>query len=154
MGDLLQAVASWQALVGALILFGFAPGVALRTILLIYPRSHPRRAELIGELYCYPRWERPFWVAEQLEVAIFEGLPGRRKNTLRQLRALIGRRFPPLPTESEHLTLTALAAARRALDADARAHAATTAVEEALRLQRRNAEESLVRGTDRDRNPI
>lgn len=75
MGEMLQAVTSWPALAAALIIFGFAPGVVPRTIVLIYPRSHSRRAELLGELYRYPRWERPFWVAEQFEVAIFEGLP-------------------------------------------------------------------------------
>lgn len=57
-------------------MFGFAPGALLRLIVLLYPRDHPRRRELIGELYAYPRIERPFWVAEQLELALAEGLPG------------------------------------------------------------------------------
>jgi hypothetical protein len=41
---------------------------------LAYPRDDPRRAELIAELYAVPRIQRPLWVAEQLETALFEGL--------------------------------------------------------------------------------
>jgi hypothetical protein len=61
----------------AILIFGFAPGATIRLIALIYPRDNPRRKELIGELYAVPRNERPFWVAEQLEVALFDGLPAR-----------------------------------------------------------------------------
>lgn len=68
---------AWPTLGIALLVFGFAPGVVLRLIVLFYPRGHPRRRELLGELYAVPRIERPFWVAEQLEVALFEGLRGR-----------------------------------------------------------------------------
>jgi hypothetical protein len=35
------------------------------------------RRELLAELHANPRRERPFWVAEQLEVALFEGIWGR-----------------------------------------------------------------------------
>ena len=70
-------VLPWPTLGIAILLFGFAPGAALRMIVLLYRRDHPRRQELIAELYAVPRIERPFWVAEQLEVAIFEGLRGR-----------------------------------------------------------------------------
>jgi hypothetical protein len=93
MGELLQALTCWQTLVGALILFGFTPGLVLRTIVLLYPKDHPRRAELIGELYRCPRWERPFWVAEQFEVALFEGLPSRVSSTLRHGRTFVTRRY-------------------------------------------------------------
>ncbi len=57
-----------------LVVFGFAPGFCLRLIVLAYPRSDPRRTELIAELYAVPRIQRPLWVAEQLEVGLFEGL--------------------------------------------------------------------------------
>jgi hypothetical protein len=70
-------VVSWPMLVLALAAFGFAPGLVLRLIVLTFPRHDPRRQELLGELYAVPRFERPFWVAEQLEVALFEGLRGR-----------------------------------------------------------------------------
>jgi hypothetical protein len=59
------------------VVFGFVPGFCLRLIILAYPRSDPRRAELIAELYAVSRIQRPLWVAEQLEVALFEGLPHR-----------------------------------------------------------------------------
>lgn len=68
---------SWPTLGCALLVFGFAPGALQRLIVLLYPRDHPSRRELIGDLYAYPRIERPFWVAQQLETALFEGLGGR-----------------------------------------------------------------------------
>ncbi|MCA1672457.1 MAG: hypothetical protein LC799_09715, partial [Actinobacteria bacterium] len=74
---LLEAVASWPSLLLVLLMFGFAPGFCLRLIVLAYPRGDPRRAELIAELYAVPRIQRPLWVAEQLEVALFEGLAHR-----------------------------------------------------------------------------
>jgi len=49
-------------------------GAALRLIVLAFDREDPRRQELLAELYAVPRVERPFWVAEQLEVALIEGL--------------------------------------------------------------------------------
>jgi hypothetical protein len=70
-------ILSWPMLVLALLVFGFAPGLLLRLIVLIFPKDDPRRAELHGELYSVPRFERPFWVAEQMEVALFEGLRSR-----------------------------------------------------------------------------
>jgi hypothetical protein len=68
---------SWPVLGTALVVFGFAPGAVLRLIVLAFPRDDPRRRELLGELYAVPRIERPFWVIEQLEVGLFEGLRGR-----------------------------------------------------------------------------
>ena len=53
------------------------PGAVLRLILLAFKRDDPRRTELLAELPHVPRMERPFWVFEQLEVALFEGLAGR-----------------------------------------------------------------------------
>jgi hypothetical protein len=85
MAELLGAVASWPSLVFVVIVFGFAPGFCLRLIVLAYPRSDPRRTELIAELYAVPRIQRPLWVAEQLEVALFEGLARRVPGLLRRL---------------------------------------------------------------------
>ena len=85
MTELLQAIASWQGLVVALAVFGFLPGVCLRLIVLAYPTGDPRRDELIAELYVVPRIWRPFWVAEQIEVALFEGLPHRVSAARRRL---------------------------------------------------------------------
>lgn len=85
MVELLQTVASWPTLLLVVVVFGFAPGFCLRLIVLAYPRSDPRRSELIAELYAVPRIQRPLWVAEQLEVALFEGLSHRLRAALRQL---------------------------------------------------------------------
>jgi hypothetical protein len=77
MASLISQVISWPVFVTALLVFGLAPGALLRLIVLAFPRDDPRRRELLGELYAVPRIERPFWVIEQLEVGLFEGLPGR-----------------------------------------------------------------------------
>jgi len=75
--SLVYHVLAWPTFFLALLVFGFAPGAALRLIVLAYKREDPRRHELISELYHVPRIERPFWVAEQLETALSEGLGGR-----------------------------------------------------------------------------
>jgi hypothetical protein len=77
MTNLFVHVLSWPTLVLALLVWGFAPGAVLRLIVLAFRRDDPRRAELRAELYAVPRVERPFWVAEQLEVALVEGLGDR-----------------------------------------------------------------------------
>ena len=62
------------ALSVALLIFGFAPGMVLSLIVRLLAKDDPRRRELQAELYVVPRWERPFWVCEQFEVALREGL--------------------------------------------------------------------------------
>jgi hypothetical protein len=75
--EVLDAILSWPTFVIALVVFGFVPGTVLRLIVLAFPRDDPRRRELLAELHAVPRLERPFWVAEQLELALFEGIWGR-----------------------------------------------------------------------------
>ena len=79
MTALIAQLLAWPTLGIALLVFGFAPGAVLRLIVLLYRHGNPRRRELLGELYAVPRIERPFWVVEQLEVALFEGLHDRLK---------------------------------------------------------------------------
>ena len=74
MTDLLFHVLVWPTFGIALLVFGFAPGALLRLIVLLFYPDDPRRQELRSELYHVPRIERLFWVAEQLEVALVEGL--------------------------------------------------------------------------------
>ncbi|MDP9164686.1 MAG: DUF2314 domain-containing protein [Actinomycetota bacterium] len=74
MTAILDAALSWRALLLACLFFGFAPGLVLRFVTLAYPRDDPRRRELRAELFAVPRIERPLWVAEQIEVALCEGL--------------------------------------------------------------------------------
>jgi cell division protein FtsW len=73
-GDLLGAMVSWRTFLLALLVFGFAPGALLRVIVRAFGRDDSRRRELLAELHAVPRLERPFWVFEQLEVALFEGI--------------------------------------------------------------------------------
>jgi hypothetical protein len=85
MAELLDAVASWRSLLLVAVVFGFTPGFCLRLIVLVYPRDDPRRDELIAELYAVPPIQRPLWVTQQLEVALFEGLGHRVSATIRWL---------------------------------------------------------------------
>ena len=74
---LIDTLVSWPTFIIALTVFGFAPGAVSRLVVLAFPGDDPRREELIAELYAVPCIERPFWVAQQMEVALFEGLWGR-----------------------------------------------------------------------------
>lgn len=74
---MIEAVASLKTLGLVLIVFGLAPGLILRFITLCFRRDDPRRAEMRAELHAVPRLWRPIWVAEQIEVAIFEGFAER-----------------------------------------------------------------------------
>jgi hypothetical protein len=80
--ELLEGLKAWQVLIVALAVYGFLPGLALRIILLGFRRNDPRRAEIRAERAAVPRWELPFWVADQLERALFEGLFERIRSRL------------------------------------------------------------------------
>jgi hypothetical protein len=67
----------WRTVAFALTLFGIAPGVLLRMLVSLYPKDHPRREELLGELDSVPYLERPFFVASQVETSVREGLVAR-----------------------------------------------------------------------------
>lgn len=84
MTELLEAIASWRTVLIAVAAFGFAPGFILRLAVKIYPRTNPRRQEIIADLYVMSRIERPFYVAEQLETVLFEGLS--QQTAYRRLR--------------------------------------------------------------------
>jgi hypothetical protein len=58
-----------------------SPELVLRLLVLVYPRSAERRRELLGELGAMRRLERPLWVAEQIETALFDGLRERVRMT-------------------------------------------------------------------------
>lgn len=72
--ELLITPGALGAFMLALVIFGFAPGMVLALIVRLIP-DIDRRKELQAELYEVPRWERPFWVAQQFEVALRIGLP-------------------------------------------------------------------------------
>jgi hypothetical protein len=73
-GELLSVPGALGAFALSLLIFGFAPGMVLAFILRLLPKDDPRRRELHAELYAVPRWEQPYWVFQQLEVAIRTGL--------------------------------------------------------------------------------
>ncbi|WP_460406570.1 hypothetical protein [Actinophytocola sediminis] len=88
--DLLIGGDSWWILPCSLIAvgaaFGLLPGLMLRLIVLLYPKQHPRREELFGELYDpkLGRMERFEWVFQQLELATRQGLSLRRSARIRR----------------------------------------------------------------------
>lgn len=73
----------WPILL-ALVLLGLLPGATLRLIVRIYPKEHPRRRELVAELYIIEYHKRPLFVAQNLELALSEGLPARWKRRERR----------------------------------------------------------------------
>lgn len=85
--DLISLQGLWGTLAISCLVFGLAPGAVLRFAVLMFPAGDERRKELIAELYAVPRWERPIWVFEQLEVAGCEGI-GERMRRRRKARAL------------------------------------------------------------------
>lgn len=70
----------WQTLIVAVITFGFVPGFILRILVKIYPKGDSRRIELISEMYALKWASRPFFMAQQLETVLFDGLPARAKS--------------------------------------------------------------------------
>lgn len=92
MAELINTFASWPSLLLLVALFGFAPGFLLRLVLKIYPKDDPRCRELLAELYAVPRLERPFWVAEQFETALAEGLPQQVWRVRRKVARVVSRR--------------------------------------------------------------
>lgn len=77
MSEILTSVSLWPFLFIALGVWGIAPGLVVRFISLAFWSDDPRRTEMRAELDAVPRWERPFWVLQQLEVAVVEGLGAR-----------------------------------------------------------------------------
>lgn len=78
MNELVEFATSWKTYLGAVLLFSLAPDMILHLAVLAYPKSHPRRRELVAELKVVPRRERPFWVAEQVTSVLVEGVAERR----------------------------------------------------------------------------
>lgn len=72
-GELLSIQGAFGAFLLSLVIFGLAPGLVLAAIVRLIP-DLDRRRELQAELYDVPRWERPYWVVQQVEVAIRIGI--------------------------------------------------------------------------------
>jgi hypothetical protein len=90
--DLLLGGSAWWVLPCSLLVlgatFGLMPGLMLRLIVLLYPKAHPRREELFGELYDpdMGRVERFEWVFQQFETALRQG-PTLRKRVRSERQA-------------------------------------------------------------------
>jgi hypothetical protein len=80
------------------IVFATVPGLLLRLIVLLWPKGHPRRAELMGEFYALGLHRRIVFVFEMLEAGLFDGLAARF------VRLDSGREVPP-PSVARHAEL-------------------------------------------------
>jgi len=107
MTELLELTTSTEALIGlgvAVFVFGFFPGFVLRQIVRMYPVDHPRRAEIVAELYQLNFAMRPVWVGAQLETALHEGLGLRwtdRKTRMLAIRIEYNMRFASTMTRAD-----------------------------------------------------
>ena len=72
--ELIADIVNWKWYLLTLLVHGIAPGILLRVIVLAFEKDDSRRQELIAELYAVPFIKRPFWVAQQLETAVSDGL--------------------------------------------------------------------------------
>lgn len=72
--ELISDILNWKWYLLTLLVFGLAPGLLLRVIVLAFQRDDPRRQELIAELYAVPFIQRPLWVTQQLETALSDGI--------------------------------------------------------------------------------
>lgn len=91
MTEILAAALTLPTLGTALLVWGLAPGFVNRLFARLYPMRDERRREMVAELYAVPRWEQPFWVAQQAERAISEGLPARLHQREERRRLASGR---------------------------------------------------------------
>lgn len=86
MTGLLSFLAAPRTIAVALLILLVAPSLVVRCLVRIYPYDDPRRVELLAELPAVPFSERPFWVLEQVETILLDGLPSRVRR-LRQRRS-------------------------------------------------------------------
>ena len=113
--SLLFQLVSWPMFGIALLIFGFAPGAVLRVIVLAFPRNDPRRHELLAEVYAVPMAVRPFWVVQQLEIALTEGITKRLRHTQADVPDISARRSarPLVLTARRHFSLGQIERARQ-----------------------------------------
>jgi len=88
MAQLLDLVKSPSTYLVAILIFSVLPKLVLQLMVKIYPKGHPRRKELLAECAFIKRRVRPFWVAENVVTALFDGVPVR----IRQLKKARRRR--------------------------------------------------------------
>jgi hypothetical protein len=98
--EALALVKDWHTYLALLLIFGVLPRFTLRLLVRMYPRGHPRRKELVGELGAIDYPKRPLFVAEQLEVCFCEGISARWRDSDWAYRLAGGRwRWVYLPCE-------------------------------------------------------
>src|SRR5690349_1957207 len=77
MNTALGLLKNWETYGILLLVFGFFPGLVLRQVVRFYPKGHPRRRELMAELYARDYGKRLLFVCECMELGLSEGVPAR-----------------------------------------------------------------------------
>ena len=72
--QLIAEIANWKMFLLVIFIYAICPQWALRLQVMVYDKDDPRRHELLAELYAVPYIKRPFWVAEQFETALADGV--------------------------------------------------------------------------------
>lgn len=73
-GELIAEFADWKLFLLAIFIYAICPQWVLRLLVRVYAEDDPRRHELLGELYAVAYIKRPFWVAEQFETVLADGV--------------------------------------------------------------------------------
>jgi hypothetical protein len=88
-----DAVIGWALAAGggslilAGLVFGFAPVIVAKVLATAFPKSDPRRAEMLAEIYKVPYKNRVTWLFEQSARVVTEAVPARIKSRTRALPA-------------------------------------------------------------------
>ncbi len=93
----------WPAALVLVAALGIAPGLVLRLVVCLYPKDHSRRRELLGELYAVEYRNRPLFVGQHCELALFEGIPARWR-AWRQADSPAEATEAPVDVEPVHVT--------------------------------------------------
>ncbi len=72
--ELIAEIADWKLFLLVIFVYAICPQWVLRLLVMVYDKDDPRRHELLGELYAIDYIRRPFWVAQQFETALADGI--------------------------------------------------------------------------------
>jgi hypothetical protein len=72
--ELIAEIADWKLFLLVIFIYAICPQWVLRLLVMVYDKDDPRRQELLGELYAIDYIRRPFWVAQQFETALADGV--------------------------------------------------------------------------------
>lgn len=88
------------------IVFGFVPGALMRQVVRLWPKEHPRRAELIAEVYVIDYGKRLLFLFSVFEMGLFEGVAERLREVREARRAgNVDDEPDPAPVDDESIVV-------------------------------------------------